>query len=171
MASPRWSVRRQLTIANAATTAGLLTGLTALVEATRTGWGGSAPRLRLVVALIVLAAILYAVDGPPAPARHTARPVCAHLASLADTVSFGVVPPVALHFAQLHSVPVAGAAASAGFCICAAWRLARFPLCQRRHSFVGCPVPLAAVIAGLPAVAGSEPVGTLVAVTVLSALM
>jgi CDP-diacylglycerol---serine O-phosphatidyltransferase len=127
----------------------------------------------VVVGLIALAAFLDAIDGPLALARlrHTAGPFGCNLDSLADIVSFGVAPAVALYHAQLREVPVAGLLAAAAFCTCAAWRLARFPLCQSSRRFVGCPVPLAAVVVGLAATLFSNSEVTLATVLSLSWLM
>jgi CDP-diacylglycerol---serine O-phosphatidyltransferase len=170
-ADEAWSLRGQLTLANIVSTGSLLAGLAALLLAAGDGTPMSASRLRVVVMLIGVAALLDAIDGPLARMRHTAGPFGCNLDSLADMVSFGVVPAVALYGAQLHQVPVAGLLASAAFCVCGAWRLARFPLCQTAHQFVGCPVPLAAVIAGVTAVAFASTAATLATVASLSWLM
>jgi CDP-diacylglycerol---serine O-phosphatidyltransferase len=166
-----WSLSRQVTLANALTTASLLVGLAALFEAARARASMPDATLRLIVGLICTAAVLDAVDGPLARLRGTAGPFGCNLDSLADMVSFGAAPAVALFLAQLHTVPVAGLIASAAFCTCAAWRLARFPLCKSSAAFVGCPVPLAAVIAGIVAVTASSPIVTLVTVGALSWMM
>lgn len=171
----QFSLRAELTIPNAVTSACIVTGLAVILEATRTGVPLPAGRLRLVVVLIIFAAVLDSIDGPLARRRAARRAQVpsgfgAELDSLADVVAFGAAPAVAVYFAQLHSLPGVGLAASAAFCVGAAWRLARFPFCKTRLSFVGCPVPLAAVITALLALAGSA-VLTAVATVALSALM
>jgi CDP-diacylglycerol--serine O-phosphatidyltransferase len=162
---------RQFTIANLVTSASLVTGLAALLEATRTGVPLSHARLWLVFGLITTAAILDAVDGPLARRLQTTGRFGGELDSLADMVAFGVAPAVAVYFSALHKVPVLGLLICAGFCLCAAWRLARFSLCSRRNSFVGCPVPLAAVILGLLAALEPSFASTLLATVILSGLM
>jgi CDP-diacylglycerol--serine O-phosphatidyltransferase len=154
-----WAIHHEFTIANALTTASLAAGFAALLVTVETGSAPSAGRLRIVVALICVAAILDAVDGPIARRRRTAGAFGCNLDSLADVVSFGAVPAVALYAAQLSRFSVIGALVSAAFCTCAAWRLARFPLCKRSGSFVGCPVPAAAVIAGVVATVASSALG------------
>ncbi len=167
----RWSLQRQLTLANTVTTASLLLGLAALFEAGRVRGTMPPATLRLIVGLICVAAVLDAIDGPLARLRRTAGVFGCNLDSLADMVSFGAAPAVALFLAQLHTIPVGGLIVSAAFCTCAAWRLARFPLCKSSASFVGCPVPVAAVVAGVAAVVASSPIVTLITVASLSWLM
>jgi CDP-diacylglycerol--serine O-phosphatidyltransferase len=168
---PDLSLVRQLTLANLVTTASLVVGLAALLETTVTGLRLPSARLRLVFALIVVAAILDAVDGPIARRLRTAGVFGGTLDSLADVVSFGVVPATVAYFSVLHRIPIAGAVSAAAFCTCAAWRLARFQLCGHNPWFLGCPVPLAAVILGLVATVDPTTGGTLIAICVLSALM
>jgi CDP-diacylglycerol--serine O-phosphatidyltransferase len=127
-------------------------------------------RLRLAAGLIAAAAALDAIDGPVARRRRTTGPFGRELDSLADLAAFGVAPAVVLYDARLAAVPVAGEAAAAVWCVCAAWRLARFPLCQRDSGFTGCPVPLAAVTVTIAALA-APPLLTLLAVTTASLLM
>lgn len=167
---PPASFRPHLTVANALTTASLISGLAAVLEATRTGVPLPPGRLRVAVGLIILSAVLDAVDGPVARRRGTAGPFGADLDSLADVVAFGVAPAVTVYFAQLHRLPVAGLAICAAWCACAMWRLARFGLCARRLSFAGCPVPLAAVLIGILA-AAIPAVATAAAAAALCALM
>lgn len=150
---PAASFRPHLTVANALTTASLVSGLAAVLEATRTGMPLPPGRLRVAVGLIIVSAVLDALDGPVARRLGTAGPFGADLDSLADVVAFGVAPAVTVYFAQLHRLPVAGLAICAAWCACAMWRLARFGLCARRLSFAGCPVPLAAVVIGILAAA------------------
>jgi CDP-diacylglycerol--serine O-phosphatidyltransferase len=167
----RWSLHHEFTIANFITTASLLTGVAALLLATHGSASMSSSRLRLIVGLVCLAAFLDAIDGPLARYTHTAGAFGCNLDSLADIVAFGVTPAVALYVAQLHRIPIAGLVASAAFCTCAAWRLARFPLCQSSHGFVGCPVPLGAVVVCVLATAAASPAVTFAAIAILSYLM
>jgi CDP-diacylglycerol---serine O-phosphatidyltransferase len=162
--------RPHLTLANGVTTASLLSGLAAMFEATRTGVPLPPARLRLVIALIAVSAVLDAVDGPIARRRGTAGPFGTGLDSLADMVAFGVAPAVGLYYAQLHAVPVAGGIAAAAWCVCASWRLARHPLCARRSAFTGCPVPLGAVVVGALSLEG-QAILTLIAAAAVSILM
>lgn len=165
------TLTRQLTLANFVTTASLVAGLAALFETTRTGLGMPDSRVLFVFGLIVVAAVLDAVDGPLARYRDTTGVFGGTLDSLADIVSFGVAPSMVAYFSALDKIPVAGALVCVSFCTCAAWRLARFQVCGHSDWFVGCPVPLAAVIVGLVAALDPSAVGTLLALAVLSWLM
>jgi CDP-diacylglycerol---serine O-phosphatidyltransferase len=165
------SFRPHLTVANAMTTASLISGLAAVLEATRTGMPLPPGRLRVAAGLIIVSAVLDALDGPVARRRGTAGPFGADLDSLADVVAFGVAPAVTVYFAQLHRLPVAGLAICAAWCACAMWRLARFGLCARRLSFAGCPVPLAAVLIAILAAAAVPAAATAAVAAVLCALM
>jgi CDP-diacylglycerol---serine O-phosphatidyltransferase len=165
------SLVRQLTLANLVTTASLLVGLVALLQATRTGLRMPDGRVRLVLALISIGAVLDAVDGPIARRRGTTGVFGGTLDSLADVVSFGVAPGAVAYFSALHRIPVVGAIVCAAFCMCAAWRLARFQLSGHSEWFVGCPVPFAAVALALVATVSPSSAGTLIAAAALSVLM
>jgi CDP-diacylglycerol---serine O-phosphatidyltransferase len=162
---------RQFTVANLVTSASLVLGLAALLEATRTGVPMFQVRLWLVFGLIATAAVLDAIDGPLARRFRTAGRFGSELDSLTDIVAFGVAPAFAVYFSELHRVYVLGVVICGGFCLCAAWRLARFSLCSRPGSFVGCPVPLAAVILALLTALEPGLVVTLVATAILGGLM
>lgn len=125
----------------------------------------------LAAALIVLAAVLDILDGTIARSSAGESAFGANLDSLADLVSFGVVPAMALFLAALQSLPVAGIVACVGYLVCGAWRLARFPLLKNGRCFLGLPIPLAGVVVMLLAPWGPPPVLTLLATVVLSALM
>ena len=165
------SLRVQLTLANFVTTGSLLAGLAALYETTRTGVGMPESRVRVVFALIGLAAVLDAVDGPLARYRHTTGMFGGTLDSLADIVSFGVAPVMAAYFSSIHRIPVAGALVCFAFCTCAAWRLARFQVSGHSRWFTGCPVPLAAVVVGVAGALHATGAGMLITLAVLSYLM
>jgi CDP-diacylglycerol--serine O-phosphatidyltransferase len=97
--------------------------------------------------VVVACGIFDSLDGLLARRLSKASAFGAELDSLADVVSFGVVPALMLYLGVLHTIPVAGLAASLGFVLCAAWRLARFSLIADDHHFVGLPTPPAAVVA------------------------
>ena len=127
--------------------------------------------MRIVFALIGLAAILDAVDGPLARRRRTTGVFGGTLDSLADIVSFGVAPVMAAYFSSVHKIPVAGALVCLAFCTCAAWRLARFQVTGHSRWFTGCPVPLAAVIVGFAGALHATSAGMLITLALLSCLM
>ncbi len=125
----------------------------------------------IAFALIVLAAMLDAIDGPLARRSQSTSAFGGELDSLSDIVSFGVVPPAMVYFSELYRIHVVGALACVLFCICGAWRLARFQQCGHSEWFVGLPVPLAAVIVGLVVTLEPSAAGALIVVALLSCLM
>jgi CDP-diacylglycerol---serine O-phosphatidyltransferase len=162
---------QHVTAPNFVTTASLALGVAALLVSMRTGLNVPAERPRIVLALVAVAAALDAVDGPLARRLGTTGPFGGTLDSLADLVTFGVVPPVTIYFAAVHRVVIAGPMLCVAFCVCAAWRLARFQVSGHSEWFVGCPVPLAGALLSLLAAlhaSGPESGG---AVAVLSVLM
>ena len=103
--------------------------------------------LRWAAGVVVTCGVLDSFDGLLARRLSKSSAFGAELDSLADVVSFGVVPALMLYLGVLHEIPFAGVAVSMGFLLCAAWRLARFSLIDDTHNFVGLPTPPAAVIA------------------------
>jgi CDP-diacylglycerol--serine O-phosphatidyltransferase len=157
-------MRQYLTLPSLLTSCSLSAGFLALLMVYEDHLGAA-------VALLVAAACFDLLDGPVARATGKTSAFGANLDSLADIVAFGVAPAFALYAATLHRLPVMGAGATLAFALCAAWRLARFPLCKDSHVFVGCPVPVAAMLL-LPVVAMEPaPLAALTPVLVLGALM
>lgn len=102
--------------------------------------------------LVGAAAGLDLLDGAVARKNASGGEFGVNLDSLADLVSFGVAPAVAIYVASLHDLPAIGVAACAIYVVCGALRLARFPLLKSSDRFVGLPIPPAGVIlAGLAA--------------------
>lgn len=151
--------------ANMITSAHLGAGFLALIllEQGEFGWAAGC---------VGLAAVCDSVDGLVARATDSECEVGSELDSLADLVSFGVAPALAVYLSTLHSLPVLGIAACLAFVLCGGWRLARFQVeVESRHRFVGLPIPPAGVIAALLATV-DPPLGLpLVIVAVMSLLM
>lgn len=134
--------------------------------------------------LILVAALLDALDGRVARATGTSSEFGVQFDSLADIVSFGVAPAVLMFSWSLSSFGRVGWTVSFLFMICGAIRLARFNL-QRapydRRYFVGMPIPAAACILSASVYAHPEPpdraiephlgVPVLILVVLLSLLM
>jgi CDP-diacylglycerol---serine O-phosphatidyltransferase len=95
---------------------------------------------------VIVAAVLDSLDGAVARGRSDDHAFGTNLDSLADMVSFGVVPAIALYLGPLHAMPILGLGASLVFLLGAAWRLARFPLVKRCDCFLGMPMPVAGVL-------------------------
>lgn len=158
------SIREFLTPANGMTSTNLVAGFLGLLAA-------ADAHMMLAAALVVLAAICDSLDGAMARRNGGEGAFGAHLDSLADLVSFGVVPAMALYMGPLNSRPVLGLAVCSGFLLAAAWRLARFPLVKRRNYFLGLPVPVTGVLLMMMLLSRPGSGVTLVATITASALM
>jgi CDP-diacylglycerol--serine O-phosphatidyltransferase len=131
-------VHEHVTLPNLVTTGNLMAGFAALVVLP-----ASAPAATL---LVVLAAALDAVDGTMARRTGKDQTFGAGLDSLADVVSFGVVPAMAVYLTFPDAPSVLRLPVAAGFLACGVWRLARFPLVKQSRSFVGLPIPVAGLL-------------------------
>lgn len=137
-------------IPNAITVTGLCTGLSAIRFALLERW-------ELAVSLVLIAAILDAMDGRIARLLRVDSHFGAELDSLSDFISFGVAPAVVLYLYSLHLWKGTGWAFALFFSTCMALRLARFntsidapmPEWTKRYS-VGVPAPAGAVLGLLP---------------------
>ena len=105
-------------------------------------------RLELAFTLMILAAVFDFCDGLAARLLKAYSEIGKELDSLADDVSFGVLPAVMLYQISgtdiliLKYLPLVLAAFSA-------LRLAKFNLDERQHdSFIGLPTPASAMICG-----------------------
>ena len=96
-------------------------------------------------ALIVFAVVCGSLDGAVARRRGGDGAFGANLDCLADLLSFGIVPAMALYWGPMSVHPVLGVGVCIGFVLTGAWRLARFPLVKRPDVFVGLPLPAAGV--------------------------
>lgn len=158
--------RRQLTavqlIPNLLTLGSLCAGLTAIRFAAGEAIGTA-------VALIVVAAVLDALDGRVARYLDSETPMGAELDSLADFLSFGVAPGFVIAFWLNDGLSGFGLvwAATMIYAICCALRLARFNIGSRIPQpdgkpvyFQGIPSPAGALVALMPVYAARmEPWG------------
>lgn len=116
--------------------------------------------LETAALLILVAALLDALDGRVARVTGTSSDFGLQLDSLADVVSFGVAPAMLAFSWSLSSFGRAGWAMSFLFVICGMLRLARFNLQKTAHDrryFVGMPIPAAACIVATIVFAHPEP--------------
>ncbi len=119
-------------------------------------------RIELAFLLMILAAVFDFCDGLAARLLKAYSDIGKELDSLADDVSFGVLPAVMLftvcttQVTVMRYVPLLIAAFSA-------LRLAKFNLDERQHSsFIGLPTPACAMICGsLATLATANPDGLL----------
>lgn len=137
-------------IPNAITITALCTGLSAIRFALMGRW-------ELAVSLILIAAILDAMDGRIARLLRVDSHFGAELDSLSDFISFGVAPAVVIYLYSLHLWKGTGWALALFFSTCMALRLARFntnmdasmPEWTKKYS-VGVPAPAGAILGLLP---------------------
>ncbi|WP_419910513.1 CDP-diacylglycerol--serine O-phosphatidyltransferase [Hoeflea sp.] len=119
-------------------------------------------RFELAVAMLLLAALLDAVDGRAARLLKTSTKFGAHMDSLADIVNFGVAPALVLYAYLLEQVKSFGWIAAMIYAIAAGLRLARFNVMEDRYEkaswqadyFVGIPAPGGAILVLLPVYLG-----------------
>ena len=151
--------------ANLITSLHLAAGFLALVllEQGELGWAAGC---------VGAAAVCDSVDGLVARLTDSECEVGSELDSLADLVSFGVAPALAVYLAGLESLPVVGIAVCLGFVLCGGWRLARFQVeVESRHRFVGLPIPPAGLIVAVLAALDPPRGVPLAIVAVISLLM
>ncbi len=153
-----------VTAPNLLTAGRLSAGFVALILASR-------HELDWAAAVIVAAVCLDVADGALARRLGLCSPFGAQLDSLADIVSFGAAPALMLYAGVLGAIPVAGVGACLAFLLCGSFRLARFPLIEEPHRFLGLPIPSAGLIAAAVA-AWAPSAGVALAMTLaLAALM
>jgi CDP-diacylglycerol--serine O-phosphatidyltransferase len=157
-------MRHYVHAANLATSGNLVAGFVALALLSDGHTGGAA-------AVVLLGAAFDAIDGPLARRAGTQGRFGENLDSLADLVTFGVVPAYALFAESFGGRAGVGTAVGSLFVVCAAWRLARFPLCKSERYFVGCPVPVAGMTLAATAATGHHPALALIVASALSGLM
>jgi len=116
--------------------------------------------------LIGLAAVADFFDGLVARALHVSSPIGKDLDSLADMVSFGVVPGAILfkllqYTLSAHNLPVSLAYLAFTISIFSALRLAKFNNDTRQtNSFIGLPTPACTlVVASLPLILAHDTFG------------
>lgn len=132
-------MRRRLTLANLLTLGSLTAGFLAALRVIEADPVGAA-------ILIAVAALLDALDGPAARRRAGgSSEFGASLDSLADLVSFGMVPALALYLGLVSVAQppllMMGLAVCIAFVLCSALRLARFSGTRHPLHFVGLPTP------------------------------
>ncbi|MCH2111689.1 MAG: CDP-alcohol phosphatidyltransferase family protein [Planctomycetes bacterium] len=155
-------LRKTAVLPSLVTLANLACGVGALLWLFEAGQRGDPLLVRHAAWLLVLAVFLDAIDGKLARLTGSTSEVGAQLDSLADLVTFGVVPAFLVRtLLQIEGPPfgmvphprllVVGPIA---YACCSALRLARFNVMQAdadvskdRSSFIGLPTPAAA---GLP---------------------
>jgi CDP-diacylglycerol--serine O-phosphatidyltransferase len=137
------------------TVGNIFCGFVSIVRATEEDYSAAA-------LLILIAALLDAVDGRVARMTGTSSEFGSQFDSIADVVSFGVAPAMLAFCWSLSSFGRVGWAVSFLFVMCGALRLARFNIQasrQDRRYFVGLPIPAAACTVATTIYAHPEPPG------------
>jgi CDP-diacylglycerol--serine O-phosphatidyltransferase len=134
-------------LADGVTSLGLLAGCFALVSAID-------GRFEFAGLMIGVSIVCDIADGLVARAAHASNRFGLEFDSLADVVSFGVVPAILADSLALRPLGLGAVFLVAAYIVCAALRLARFnvhaDLPEGKRYFVGLPVPgAAAAIAGI----------------------
>jgi len=119
-------------------------------------------RFELAVAMVLIAALLDAVDGRIARLLQGASKFGAQMDSLADIVNFGVAPALVLYAYLLDRAGAFGWIAGLLFAIACCLRLARFNVMLEDEDapawtadyFVGVPAPAGALLVLLPVYLG-----------------
>jgi CDP-diacylglycerol--serine O-phosphatidyltransferase len=121
---------------------------------------------------VAVAAVCDSIDGLVARLTDSECEIGSELDSLADLVSFGVAPALAVYLSSLYTLPVLGIAACLAFVLAGGWRLARFQVeVESRHRFVGLPIPPAGLIVAVLAAVDPPRGVPLAIVAILSLLM
>ncbi len=157
-------MREYISLANLLTSGSLVAGFLSVLLIFR-------DNLVAAAALIALAAVFDLLDGAAARRAGNEDVFGTNLDSLADVVSFGAAPALALYMGSLYALPLLGLAGCILFFLCGAWRLARFSTCKNPLYFIGCPIPGAGVLVAVLAAFGPPPLVALPIVLVLGALM
>ena len=119
-------------------------------------------RFELAVAMVLIAALLDAVDGRVARMLKATSKFGAQMDSLADIVNFGVAPALVLYVYLLDGAGAFGWIAALLFAIACCLRLARFNVMLEDPNrpvwkgdyFVGVPAPAGALLVLLPVYLG-----------------
>jgi CDP-diacylglycerol--serine O-phosphatidyltransferase len=96
--------------------------------------------------LLFCAALCDLADGKLARALNASSKFGMELDSLSDMTSFGIAPAVLIYLAVLRQLGTLGAAISVTYALCGALRLARYNVDTGeigKHTFLGCPIPIA----------------------------
>ncbi len=157
-------MREYVSLANFLTSGSLVAGFLSVLLIFR-------DNLIAAAALITLAAVFDILDGAAARRAGNEDAFGTNLDSLADVVSFGAAPALALYMGSLYALPLIGLAGCILFFLCGAWRLARFSTRKNPFYFVGCPIPGAGVLVAVLAAFGTPTLFALPVVLVLGALM
>ena len=110
-------------------------------------WASIRGTFERAAALVIVAAVLDALDGRIARLTNSTSQFGEEYDSLADLVSFGVAPAVLAYSWGLADFSRLGWMASFLFVVCGSMRLARFNIQTKvtdKRYFVGLPIPAAA---------------------------
>jgi CDP-diacylglycerol--serine O-phosphatidyltransferase len=141
-------MRKVYILPNAFTAASMFCGVFACFEIFDANPQHAEVNPQLAIWLIFAAAFLDVLDGAIARLTRSASAFGIHFDSIADVVSFGVAPALLVYSSFDVASSMLAAAVSSLYAVCGALRLARFNVQatrEERKSFVGLPVPAAAL--------------------------
>lgn len=147
--SDRRSLALIALVPNMVTLLGLCAGLTSIRYVLQGDYATAA-------VLVILAALLDAMDGFMARKLNAASSFGAELDSLSDFVCFGVAPGIFIYHFALQDLPGLGWAFVLVYVLCACLRLARFNVASKettsaaKKHFVGVPAPAGAMLCLFP---------------------
>lgn len=141
----------RLVIPNVVTALAICAGLTGIRLAFEN-------RFELAVGMVMIAALLDALDGRLARMLNGSSKFGAQMDSLADIVNFGVAPALVLYSYMLDQARTVGWTAALIYAIACCLRLARFNVMLddpdrpkwKNNYFVGVPAPAGALLVMLP---------------------
>ncbi len=129
-------------IPNAITSMNLLCGVVGVICALEGNLGAA-------ILLMLLAAVFDFCDGLAARLLHAYSPIGKELDSLADLVSFGVLPTLMLYKVQPEGASVILRFLPLFIAVMSALRLAKFNVDERQTlDFIGLPTPACAMVCG-----------------------
>ena len=93
--------------------------------------------------MIILSVIMDSLDGRAARHFDSECDLGKNLDSLSDIVSFGVAPAILIYQYELYILPIFGLLIAIFYCLCGAYRLARFNASPQSNLFQGVPITFA----------------------------
>lgn len=133
---------------NLLTASNLACGFFALTWVLHYKEGGTFEPIRVALRFILAAFVFDSLDGLLARVSGRVSRFGIEFDSLADMVSFGVVPALLVYRIVLHEFHRAGVLIAAAYLVCGGIRLARFNVLSQRgvstREYIGLPIPAAA---------------------------
>ncbi len=128
--------------------------------------------VKFALIFFVISMFLDVMDGKTARYFNISSEFGRELDSLADLVSFGVVPAVFLYQSlNLQSLTIINALVVAAFIVCGALRLAKYNTLNIKDHFLGMPIPIAGGLLVMSCLIFDDKIFLLTISSILSSLM